>query len=465
MFGALKSLLMRNPAIASWAKRVAPPAVRREIDMMSAEEMGALRDLFYQRPAAQDLAMYRQPVGSDPRYIGAAPDRTTFSYLRYPAKLPPRMARSLTAIKDPKNPARQLLESYVDRGQKSGGLDWYNTEELRDWFQAELGDELGDAEWRGFMYLIGTTSPGSKVLSNIGNASAVRNRLLDDTVVPGRNRTVAEYYADDLLEAENIAAVRAVSKTRLPDYGHLAQGAQELATARFLQGKYSPAPEPGIASAKGSWGVNPKPKGFIQSLLGSQVNMAADLHFVRMMAMSTKDPDWLATGADVGAAFKDEVLSVFPDAKKYFKKRGKGEKKIDVFKAKSAVKDGVIDLDAELPSGGTVGDNPIIWTEAPNATEYAAFEDLVRELAKERGITPAQYQASLWLGASNVTGVAATSQKTFMQLFRDRAANMAEKTGQSPEAVIQKFIRAGGLLSVVGAPTAAVLTGEEKGAL
>ena len=29
-------------------------------------------------------------------------------------------------------------------GSKIGGLDWYNTEELRDWFINALGKESGD---------------------------------------------------------------------------------------------------------------------------------------------------------------------------------------------------------------------------------------------------------------------------------------------------------------------------------
>jgi len=461
MAGVLTTLL-KHPAVYKLVQKYLSPGL---------EDTGALKDIH--TPPPQSLDMYRAPPHSKPEYRGAAPDRTFATPLRYkPKKLSSRMTRSLEALRDPENPARQLINEHIRHGMEIGGRDWYNTEELRDWFVAELGTELGDAEWREFMYLMGAASPGSKVPANIGNASAMRARLIDATPVEGTGKTVGELYAEALLKAKGIEDVRAVSRSRPEGYGHLTQGAQELTASRLLQGRFSMAPEPGVAPAKGSWGLNPKPVGFSHSFIGGRSAIAADLHFTRMMALSTKDPDWLSTGADVGKAFKDDVVTLFPDAEEYFTTRIVGDKVQDVFKAKAAVQDGVVDLSATLPSkrgsnlpGVTVGDSPMIWAEAPNANEYAAFEEFMNEVAEEFGLTPAEAQASMWMGGSALTNVDATSRKTFMEIFRDRAASTAEKTGLSPEEVMQNFIRKGALLSIFGAPTAAVLTGEEKEAI
>ena len=103
----------------------------------------------------QSLDMYGKPSGSDPRYLGAAPDRTDLTFLRYkPKKTSDRMTTSLESMRNPDNPARIALMKDIARGEELGGNDWYNTEELRDWFVKELGQKQGDAEWREVMYLI-----------------------------------------------------------------------------------------------------------------------------------------------------------------------------------------------------------------------------------------------------------------------------------------------------------------------
>jgi hypothetical protein len=52
-----------------------------------------------------------------------------------------------------------------------------NTEELRDWFIAELGEKEGARQWSEFLDLVGAASPGSKVPANTKNATQMRQRL------------------------------------------------------------------------------------------------------------------------------------------------------------------------------------------------------------------------------------------------------------------------------------------------
>ena len=408
------------------------------------KKIGALSNITSPPPAP--LSMYDAPAGFKPEYRGAAPDRSDLTYLRYkPAKgYSDRVNSSLEALRDPDNPIRAELLKDIRRGEEIGGNDWYNTEELRDWFVTELGEAQGDAEWREFLYLMGTTSPGSNVPMNIASASATRGRFFTDPD-----------YVDALLNVESLKDAQEIAKTRPKGYGHKTAGLQEMNTAKLLKGQYGALPEPDISAGKGSWTEQPKPKGFSNSLLGNRRNIAADLHFTRYMAMASKHPDWLNTGTDVGYDFMENVINTFPEAEKYFSirkfKSGKVEKEIPSFNFKKAAKEGAIDLNIAIDdTGKTIADVPQAWAQMPNANEYGAFEDFINELASELGQTPAQVQANMWMGGADRTGVAEESQGTFMELIRERAKKKAIKDNTTPNQVLQNFIRNGGFLSLIG---------------
>jgi hypothetical protein len=408
-------------------------------------KIGALSELG-EIPSPAPLSMYDAPAGSKPEYLGAAPDRSDLTYLRYkPAKgYSERVQTSLEALRDPENPIRAELLKDIRRGEEIGGNDWYNTEELRDWFVGELGEAQGDAEWREFLYLMGTTSPGSNVPMNMASASATRGRFFNDPE-----------YVDQLLNVENLKDAQAIAKTRPKGYGHKTAGLQEMNTSKLLKGVYGALPEPDVSPGKGSWAEQPKPKGFTNSLLGNRRNIAADLHFTRYMAMASKHPDWLNTGTDVGYDFMENVINTFPEAEQYFSvrkfKSGKVEKEIPSFNFKKAAKEGAIDLNVPIDeTGKTIADVPQAWAQMPNNNEYGAFEDFINELADELGQTPAQVQANMWMGGADRTGVAESSQGTSMELIRERAKTKAIKENKTPNEVLQNFIRNGGFLTLLG---------------
>ncbi len=377
------------------------------------------------------IDMFRKPAGSDPRYRGAAPNRTDFTFMRYkPAKLPPRMQNSLNALREPDNPMRQEMLESIEAGLEVGE-DWYNTEELRDWFIAGHGEEEGHRQWSEFLDLTGATSPNSKVPPNIGNSSAVRERMYNDAD-----------YMQSLQNMENIQEGRDLAKGRKPGYGHKTAGLQEYITSKQVQGQWSGAPEPGVSPAKGNWTDNPKPKGFSQSLKGSEKNMAADLHFTRYIAMASKDPDWLGVaGTEVSEDFAQRMLQEFPKSKEYFKTNANGK---PGFNPKKAVKDGVVPIKV-------LEDYPSVWAQKPADNEYGAFEDFMFEVGNELGLTGPQAQAALWMGAARKTGVDPTSQTTFMQAVRDRADIQAKKRGTTREQVLFDFVMNKGLLTGAGA--------------
>lgn len=401
-------------------------------------------------PALDPLDRYRIEAGSRPRYTGAGEDRSGLTHLRYnPKSVPRRTQDALANLREPGNEIREeMLEAIRLGADEYGGLDWYNTEELRDWFVEELGEDVGQAEWDDFLDLMGAASPGSKVPANIGNAAAIRQRMHNDPE-----------YREQLLNVESLEDARGLARGRKKGYGHKTQGLQELIAARIAQGKWGGKPEPDVAPGQGSWTDNPKPKGFTGSLKGNLRNIAADLHFTRYFGMASGNPEWLATGTDIGDDFAKQLLTKHPRAKNYMKERTKDGKSYVSFNARKAVKEGAVPMD-------DIKHNPGVWDQKPRDAEYKAMEDFMAELGDELGMTAAQVQASLWMGAAGKTGVDPTSHGTFMQLIRQRAANRAKtetKAGNpiTQEEVLRRFIKEKGLLAVPGA--AAVGAGATQG--
>jgi hypothetical protein len=381
---------------------------------------------------------------TDPRYFGAAPDRSELSFLRYqPKKSTPRVAKALAALRDPANPVRADMLDTIQRGisPEIRGQDWYNTEELRDWFVSELGDEAGNAEWSQFMDLMGAGSPMSNVPSNIKSASAMRNRMATDPE-----------YAAGLLNVRSLDDARVYGSSRPAGYGHQSQGLQELIAARQRQGAWTGAPEPGVTGANSSMTDNPKPKGFANSLKGSGRNIAADLHFTRYMAMASNDPDFLSGQAGIGRAAADAITARFPDAAPYIAVKDVKGKPVITFNAKKAARDGAVDL-----KGLQEFDIPSLYADKPNDAEYADFEAFMKEIGDEVGLTPAQTQAALWMGAADKTGLDQTSRGTFMDLFRRRVGERAGETGRTFDDTLRDFIRNKGLLAAAGAAPVGLL--------
>ncbi|WP_295429260.1 hypothetical protein [uncultured Thiodictyon sp.] len=394
------------------------------------------------------VSPYDLEPGSDPRYLGAAPDRSDLTYLRYaPKKISSRMGRARTAMLDPENPIRKQLLTDIEAGRNFKGADWYNTEELRDWFINELGPEQGHQEWNDFIKLMGSSSAGSNVLTNIKNASAVRHLQAKNPTVPGTNQSYHEF----LTETDKIGNFGASAKGRTkmvgePGYGHRYNKLHEMTTGKQMRGEWQGNPEPGTPGAKGSWVENPKPKGFYNSFTGNPNNIAADLHFTRYMGMASNHPDWLVNGAEVSNGFRDKMLAANPDMAQFFRtktikgRNGKPDKVLPVFDGNKAAKSGMFDMQQ-------AADEPAVWSAMPNANEYGAMEDLMGEIGKEVGLTAPQVQAALWMGAAKRTGVHQDSLGTFMELIRKRADIRAKETGTDRATVMREFIRNKGLLS------------------
>jgi hypothetical protein len=386
-------------------------------------------------PSMDPLASVDLPAGNDPRYRGAAPNRTT-EYSRYtPKSVPPRMQRLIAAADDTNHPINSMFDTYIEKGKTLNGEDWYNTEEMRDWFIGELGEEAGDAQWREFAQLIGATSTGSDVASNFRNATFYRALPLEDRV------RVAERVAQGGITPAAAARELGVEPANTPtnyNYGHVMQGNHAKNVLAQTRGEWDTQMPAGLTKAEQTaWlQANPKVKGFANDLLGSEKNIAADKHFMRMLAMSDGGADFLSNQAQISGENLGELRKIYGkklDPYIQTRKTGTGQS-VTITNLQKAVEDGVITDTAAFKS------IPQAWLDMPKPTEYAALEEMAQRLAKRYGMTPAQFQASLWMGAGDITALADESQGTAMDLFRRTIDKRAGERKLTRKEMLREFI-------------------------
>ena len=386
------------------------------------------------------------PPHSRPEWTGAAENRTT-PYPRYdPARgAPARMDRLTSMLDDPNHGIHDRVRGYVSKGQELGGEDWYNTEELRSWFVDELGEELGDSRWREYINAVGHTSTGSSVPSNLRNASlyymlepADRLRVAD--MVKNTPRTTPRMAVEALgIDVPNMPVKYG--------YGHKMQATQAGNVANAERGLWDrdAADDLTGAALTKQLSANSKVKGFLNNLLGDDTNIAADKHFMRVLAMSDGGTDFLSGQAELSAANRENLRGRYGNAlDAYTVTRTKDGKTFTNVNLSKAAKDGVItDTDA-------FSEMPTAWEDMPKATEYKALENVAQRLAAQQGMTPAQFQANLWMGAGDVTGLADESQGTFMELFRRTADKRAAERGVTRTDQIRDFINKAAPMAIVG---------------
>lgn len=401
-------------------------------------------------PRISSIESVNMPPHSRPEWSGAAPSRTD-PYPRYePAKTPARMQRMTERTQDPGDPIHGMFRGYIDKGKTLGGEDWYNTEELRSWFVDELGEKAGDQQWREYMELVGTTSTGAKVPENIRMASFYRALSPEDRLA------VASKVAADGGTPAARARELGVAPANMPpatgdgsyNYGHLKQKNQASNVVNREQGKWDRAVPDGLTqSERTKWlQANPKVKGFGNDLLGDDTNIAADMHFMRMLAMSDGGGDFLTQQAKLSKAdYATASQAIGPrNIKKYTTTRKVNGKEVSEVNLQKAWKDGY------LKDTTAFKEMPTAWADTPGATEYAAYESMAKRISAEYGMTPAQFQASLWMGAGDMTNLADSSQGTFMELFRRSLDKRGGQMGLTREQMLREFIHNKAPLAIGG---------------
>ena len=363
-----------------------------------------------------------------PDVPGAAPDRSPGTVIRHnPAKGDSaRFADFQSRIENEPSLLDEIM-STAREGEDIGRV-WYNTEATRQRFVDALGEKAGHDAWAEFMYRMGGASPGNAVYPNIRQASY--------------------YYAEPReARAARQAEFKATGKYPRPPepYGSLTQQYQAVLNDLIDRQNFLGNIEPTRA---------PKPRGFANSLMGNPENIAADKHFMRFIGMASGDPRFLHGSAVISQELASEIAERFPEiARENIKTRevkdATGKKVMQTsFNAARAVRD----------NGGANGElfefiknRPTVWDEVPRDNEYGAYERLALDIANRMNMTPAQLQASLWMGAARRTGVRESSLDTFDNIFNRVVQDRAAERGLDPAEVFRLFVNRMQPLAVPGA--------------
>ena len=92
--------------------------------------------------------------------------------------------------------------------------------------------------------------------------------------------------------------------------------------------------------------------------------------------------------------------------------------------------------------------------DMPASTEYGFMENLQQQQARKLGLTPAQYQASAWVGGGNETGLQSTADP-FLKVLEQRIEKTAQARSMTKRYVLDQFIR--GKMPLLGLGGAGVL--------
>jgi len=95
---------------------------------------------------------------------------------------------------------------------------------------------------------------------------------------------------------------------------------------------------------------------------------------------------------------------------------------------------------------------------SPSQTEYRYLEDFQAEIADKLGLTPAQFQASLWVAGD--TGVA--NPRPFMEIFDQVVERTAVKDKKSKEEVLKDFITGDAPLYGLGTLMSGLMVQDDK---
>lgn len=282
---------------------------------------------------------------------------------------------------------------WAKQGMSEEGLGWYNTEALRNEFIKEFGEDVGQKNYEKYIDLVAATSAGAKTPANA---------------------KIASYYYQQAVRGEP-----AVKPPKGSGYGHKAQNLHFKNAAEILAGgSLDPI-------------ANPKRYTFGENLKGNWDYATVDKHNVRAFAIASKDPEFVNT------RLADPKQTPKPS---WWKEAKYGEWNPEEFNPRQFITENKIKWDKI----------PATWfKEAPSKTDYKAFEDLNRRLAKDLGLSPAAAQAALWLGAGQATGLG-SPPVAFMKILEGRLAETAKKRKITREQALKDFIRGNAPLLQLG---------------
>ena len=335
--------------------------------------------------------------------LGQVPNVPQFQLPRYQAPRGPS-ARIVDALNN--SEVAQGINETVERGAELGGKEWYNTDPLFRRLVSSVGASNAPSEYARLMDIVAATSPRAKVQDNIRMASYYNYLLKNGIPVPDKPA---------------------------PGYGSVAQESHVKHARNIGQ--------------QGGWNVfeNPKPASFSSNLQGNQQVSTIDTHNFRLPGIISQDPRFLATSFDelIKPQLNDrdkiigDLLAQYPnmqgaDLDAFTSKLGGAKPKV-TYRPQDWLKSGSISMEEAV-------DRPNFWASQPNENEYGYYEGWQQDQAKKMGMSPAQYQASMWVGGGEDTGLGSVAEP-FLKTFEARIKYTADRLGVSPDVVMEKMLK------------------------
>lgn len=331
-------------------------------------------------------------------------------------------ARIVDALARPE--VEQGINETVQRGIEGGGKEWYNTEPVLDRMRGIMPSADVDPAYARLMDLMAATSPRARVPDNVRTGSYYNYLMRNGMPIP-----------------EKPAA----------GYGSIAQNLHRQNVA-------------GLAE-RGGWDIykNPKPASFSSNLQGNQQVATIDTHNFRLPGILSGDPRFLETSIAELAKTPESALETL--RRQY---PGLPE---DVVQAAITVKPKKVSINYRpqewvekgyIPMEDAVND-PALWASKPRDNEYGYYEQWQQDQAKKMGISPAQYQASMWLGGGDTTGLGSAAEP-FIGTLEARIRYTADRLGMDPEKVLDMMLRGEVPLLAKGGSVDAQALAEKYGA-
>jgi len=283
---------------------------------------------------------------------------------------------------------KQRLAQVMQRGLEAGGDTWYKPEVIVDFFKQALGplrregfdpDTQATELFNVFAMMNAVTSGNTGVSSQLDRAMILLDRI-------HRGETFDEILT--AMRAADDAGTPLVSKT----FGTTHKA------ALFNEAAIRNALETGEVSSQ-------KMGTFFSNYLGFMDGVTVDTHNIRQILY--------VAGLDYrNADDRVEIARLFG------------------FSAGSP--EAVREWDAKKFRNA-------LYNAAAQTSNYSAVEDVQKNLAQQMGISPRDFQAVLWVGAADITGVQSTLP--FSQIFMNRMKIYGKRIGVEPGEVIRKLVK------------------------
>ncbi len=402
-----KSAARRTTKGAAAPKAAKAPAVIRRSGSPKAVAQDVLREAAKPSAGSKSFAVWRaeNPENGtlfDMSRLDEVPQVPQVQMPRYQAARGPS-ARIVEALDNP-DVARGINET-VERGIEGGGLQWYNTEPMRQRLSGVVPSIDVDPTYARLMDIMAATSPRARVPDNIRTGS---------------------YYNYLMAQGEPVPDAPAKG------YGSIAQNLHRE-NVRGLE-------------ERGGWDIykNPKPASFSTNLQGNQQNVTIDTHNFRLPGILARDPRFLETSIAELAKTPESALETlrrqYPNLPEDVATSsvkvtpGKSGDKVSMtYRPQEWFNKGYITMDEAAA-------DPAIWTAKPNPNEYGYYEKWQQDQAKDMGISPAQYQAAMWLGGGDTTGLASAAEP-FVGTFEARVKYTADRLGMDPDKLLEMVLR------------------------